>query len=98
MPQKTKEYLALKNLLHNELGMTKDSIKDIAVKVFQDEARAASRRIISNLENNPNVIKDVIQTIMSNSANTRWSAGNLESMIAKELSKTISITLGKIQV
>lgn len=46
MSTKSKEYIAIKNLLHNELGLTKDQIREIVIEVMRDEARIAAKRIL----------------------------------------------------
>ena len=64
--RRTSEYIALKNFLHNELGLTKDQISKIAIKAIEEEARSIAQRSLQQCGTNfDSVVQDQISKEVS---------------------------------
>ena len=49
---KSKEYLAFKNYLHNELKISNEEAREIALRALKDEAASGAKRVIQKMGDN----------------------------------------------
>ena len=89
---KTKEYKAIKNLLHNELGLSKEDIKEVVLEVIRDETKSQVQKV---MKNNPQLfiskkIKDMVEGHVK-----RFLNQSTYSSQSRELMQTIGTEVAK---
>lgn len=95
---RSKEYIAIKNFIHNEIGLSKEDFRGILVDTIKDEARAFVRRN-TNLTSNSDIQNAVGETItkevrkLLNGSSYNSSSRLLMEKIGKEISKQLNITV-----
>lgn len=94
---KTKEYIAIKNFVHNELGLTKEDFNNILRLAIQDEAKAFVQR---NFQDSDFKYQDLVKTAVSSEIKRildrnqyGTTANKLYEFIGKELTNQFVITL-----
>lgn len=93
--RRTSDYIALKNFLHNELGLTKDQIKKIAIKAVEEEAKSIAQRALQ--QNSGSFVsiveeqtkREVIRLLSGNSYNS--NSREVMQAIGTEIAKQIKI-------
>lgn len=93
---KSKEYLAFKNYLHNELKITKEESRQIAIQALKDEAVAEAKRIIQQSGQNLKLIveKAIVDTTLSvinGKSGSYTDRDKFFSGLGKEIAKQINI-------
>lgn len=81
---KSKEYKALKNLIHNELGITKEDL----IHIIRLELSAVARDAIKNIYGSVN-IEQIIQTIFRQEISRMNGGGYVQSSIANMARKIV---------
>ncbi len=92
---KSKEYKLLKNFIHNELGLTKETFTGLLKEAIKDEAKAFVQRqfhtdekqMIASMKEE--IKKDVIKKCSGGGYNT--DARSLYEAIGKEIAKGMKI-------
>jgi hypothetical protein len=83
--KKSKGYKEIKNFLHNEIGISKQEIKDVVLEVIRDETRS---RVQQAMNNNPysfineKVEKEVGNAVKKILGGTNYNNGSRELMKA----------------
>ena len=87
---KNKEYLAVKNLWHNEFKLSKEEIKRIIVECIKDEAKAQVKQY---LQQDPNLDKTIKEQVFKQVSNA--ITGRTYDKTRDEFFKTIGIEIVK---
>lgn len=95
---KSREYLAIKNFVHNELGLSKEDFISLLKKAVADEARAYVKRA---MQSDPekyvdNIVRQEVARETKNLISGRTfsnSSRELMQTIGKEIAKQITVTV-----
>jgi len=94
---KTKEYLAVKNFVHNELGLTKEDFISLMKEAVREEAKAFVQR---KFQDSDLRYEELAKTAITNEAKAiltgrqhGTNADRMFSMIGKAVAEQFSITL-----
>ena len=94
--QSVETYKLLKNLIHNELKITKEDIKFWCVEAVQQETKSEVHRYIQKNDFESLINKAVQQCVSEIVAGNTFTGTNLKKIIAEKLAEQIatSITIG----
>ena len=93
---RTKEYLALKNFVHNEIGLSKEQLKQLLVLAVKEEAKAFVQKQFQNpmfkiQEISKNAISQEVSKILEGSC-YETNANKLYQAIGQEIAKDFKKT------
>ena len=83
--KKSKGYKEIKNFLHNEIGLSKQEIKDVVLEVIRDETRSRVQKAMNNnpdLFINDRVEKEVEKSVKQILGGSRYDNNSRELMKA----------------
>ena len=90
---KSKEYIAMKNFLHNELKISKKDINSLITEVIEDEVKIYLKRFFESNDKdflNKVITEEIVKIFNSNYSSTKTT---LLSILAKEIANSIKITI-----
>lgn len=91
----SKEYKAIKNFFHNDLGLSKEEVKKIAIEAIKEEAKAVVQRSVAQKDINTDIIieeqlkKEVNRLLNGSTYNSQ--SRDLMSIIGTQIAKQIEI-------
>ena len=85
-----KEYIALKNLIHNELGISKEDIKSLVEQAVKSEVESFIKRYFQQNEKNLNDLAERTVKSFLDKAKFEYSYSTFQNNFIKEVSKVIS--------
>jgi len=93
--QTSKEYKAIKNFFHNDLGLSREEIRKIAVEAIKEEAQSVVHRFVQTKEISVSTIledqlKKEINRLLNGSTYNSQSR-ELMGMIGTQIAKQIEI-------
>ena len=90
---KSKEYLVIKNVIHNELKIKKEDIQDLIKAAIQEETKIFLNRYIQSNPINTIIDKTVSIEINKLINNTGWNsnADKLMKYIGEQITKRLNI-------